>query len=44
VATHGKPYLLRVVQDSSKSDGGTITLSDYGKSVHTSVPSPIVSA
>ena len=42
VATHGKPYLLKVVQDSSKTDGGSITLSNFGKSFRISTPSPLI--
>jgi hypothetical protein len=38
IATHGKPYVLRVVQDASSAGGGTVTLSRYNSSVHTTVP------
>jgi hypothetical protein len=38
VATHGKPYLLRVVQLKGASGGGTIDLSDYNQPVKTTTP------
>jgi hypothetical protein len=38
IATHGKPYLLRVVQDATTSGGGTVTLSHYNTTVRTTAP------
>ena len=38
VASHGKPYLLRVVQLKGASGGGTIDLSNYNKPVKVTTP------
>jgi hypothetical protein len=38
IASHGKPFLLKVVQAEGASGGGTINLSNYDKSVQTSAP------
>jgi hypothetical protein len=38
VNRHGTPYLLRVVQNPTSSGGGTITLSNFNKPVHTTTP------
>jgi hypothetical protein len=38
VASHGKPFLLKVVQNVGTGGGGTINLTNYDKSVHTTKP------
>jgi hypothetical protein len=38
VTTHGKPYLLRIIQANNSSGGGTLTLSHFNASVHTTAP------
>jgi len=38
VNTHGTPYLLRVFQNTTSAGGGTITLSNFNKPVHTTAP------
>jgi transcription antitermination factor NusG len=42
VAKHGKPYLLRVLESSTKSGEGTVSLSNFGKAVHTTAPTVTV--
>ncbi|HEY1827067.1 MAG TPA: hypothetical protein VGF87_03555 [Acidimicrobiales bacterium] len=38
IAAKGKPYLLQIVDAQTSSGGGTVTLSNYNKPVHTTVP------
>jgi hypothetical protein len=39
VATHGRPYILRVVQPSGSAGGGTVNLSTFNQAVHVTAPS-----
>jgi hypothetical protein len=42
VAAHGRPYVLRIVEPS-RSDGGTINFTAYGKPVKLGVPKNVIS-
>jgi hypothetical protein len=41
VASHGTPYILRIVQPSSDAGGGTVDITNFDKPVHVKAPSKV---